>query len=55
VGLTDAILRLHRDPAMRAVRAARAKELGTSLLPSWDERIGREIAKLEGLAASTRH
>jgi glycosyltransferase involved in cell wall biosynthesis len=54
-GLADAILRLHRDPAMRVARAARAREIGRSILPSWDERIGREIAMLEELAISTRH
>lgn len=51
-GLNAAIIRLHHAPEERAERAARAKEIANSLIPTWDERIEREIALLEEVAAS---
>ncbi len=45
-GLSAAIVRLHRAPDERAERAARAKAIAHDLIPTWDERIGREIALL---------
>ncbi len=53
-GLIDALLRLHRDPAERQRRGAAAAAIGQRLLPSWDERIDREIALLVELAAAGR-
>lgn len=52
VGLSTAIIRLHHAPEERAERAARAKEIANTLIPIWDERIEREIALLEDIAAS---
>lgn len=51
-GLTVAILRLHNDPGERAQRSRRVREVASKLIPSWEERIGREIDLLQELASS---
>lgn len=50
-GLAAAILRLHGDPAERGRRSERAREIARTEIPSWQERISRELAMLEQLAA----
>ena len=54
-GLAAAILRLHANAAERAERSARTREFSRHLVPSWDERISREIGLLEGHAGSAAH
>ena len=51
-GLTAAVLRLHRDPGERAKRAEAATVVGRLSIRSWGERIDREIAMLEDIAAT---
>lgn len=50
-GLTAAVLRLHRDPGERAKRAEAAAAVGRLSIRGWGERIDREIAMLEDIAA----
>ncbi len=53
-GLSAAIVHLHHAPEERAERGARAKEIADKLIPTWDERVAREIALLEDIASSNR-
>lgn len=53
VGLAAAILRLHANAPERAVRSVRTREFARHLIPSWDERVSREIGLLEELAGTT--
>lgn len=48
--LAEAIYRLHADPALRAALAAQLTQEAGRFLYSWDERVQKEIALLEGLA-----
>ena len=53
-GLSRSLLALHRDPAERRRRSEAIAALARRLVPSWKERIDREIILLEEIAAVGR-
>ncbi|MCH7931276.1 MAG: glycosyltransferase family 4 protein [Proteobacteria bacterium] len=53
-GLSRSLLALHRDPAERRRRSEAIAALARRLVPSWKERIDREIDLLEEVAAVGR-
>ena len=51
-GLTNALIRLHRTPEERRARATATRKLADDVIPSWSERIERELAMLEQMSVT---
>ena len=52
--LAQVLVALHRDPARRHARAKAAAVLARRVIPTWHERIERELTLLRGIAAGVR-